>query len=98
MSSDNYLIITKGAVVYEGQGEGPCPYSGQRPLVICKNIAVAILFCEDYQRQEIVEYGYSLTEEAQEQLRKETGNQRDPCPTCHQAILNYDAEGFPTNL
>ena len=78
MSTDNYLLITEGAVVYEGQGDGPCPYSSQRPLVTCKSIAAAILFCENYRRQEIVEYGYSLTQEAQEELRKETGDTVSP--------------------
>ena len=72
MSANNYLIITEGAVVYEGQGEGPCPYSGQQPLATFKTIASAILFCENYQKQEIVEYGYSLTDEARAQFATET--------------------------
>ena len=101
MSADNYLLITENAAVYEGQGEGPCPYAGQQPRAIFKTIASAILFCEEYQRREIIEYGYYLTDEARGRFATETGEEekeKGVCPTCHQSIIKYDAEGFPTNL
>ena len=104
MSADNYLLITENAAVYEGQGVGPCPYAGQLLRGVFKTIAAAILFCENYQRREIIEYGYSLTDEARARFATETGEEKEEeeeeriCPTCHQSIIKYDAEGFPTNL
>ena len=98
MSTDNYLLITDGAVVYEGQGEGPCPYSGQQPLALCRNIAAAILFCENYKQREIVEYGYTLTKKAQKEFCRETGleeKEEEVCPTCHQSIIKIGCRGLP---
>ena len=88
MSADNYLLITENAEVYMGQGEGPCPYYGQQSLVRCASIVKAILFCENYQQQEVVEYGYSLTQEARDRLREEADIEA-ACPTCEAASETF---------
>ena len=101
MSADNYLLITENAAVYEGQGERPCPYPEQQPHAVLKTIASAILFCENYQRRKIVEYGYSLTDAARARFATEIGEEEEEeriCPTCHQSVIKYDTGGFPTNL
>ena len=88
MSADNYLLIAENGEVFMGQGEEPCPFYGQKPLAVCADIVRAILFCEAYQQQEVVEYGYSLTQEARERLREEAGIEA-ACLTCEAASETF---------
>ncbi len=65
MSADNYLWVNEQGEVFEGCAS----YEGlPEPIHKADTIAKAVAWANSYQRENIVEYGISLSAEAQRML------------------------------
>ena len=73
MSADNYLLIREDATVWHGfASDDRVPWETQTdPDHVAVSVSDAVTWAQRYCHEEIVEYGYSLIEEAAVRLEQE---------------------------